>query len=569
MSYLDKLKEYEKFFILKYDENIDKITRDTKIYRKCKICGEEKISSIRQLLMKPPEKRCKTCELKKSFEEKVINKYGKLPFEYIDPFQGMTKRIKLKCLNCGNIIERTPTYIINEINRKYENNYNFCERCANNERYGKDIKLLEQELEKTFDECRYEFKQDHYFRYKHIDVKCKICGYEFSVLPNNLIGAKYNKHTNHYCPNCNNKIFVKDKTYEERLKEKWGNKFVVLEDFKGMKTPIHHMCTVCGYGSNGEWKSSPQNRLKQDCPKCKNIYTRSRGEKELTEYIKSIYDGEIILNSREIIYPHEIDIFIPDKKIGIEFCGLYWHNEKFKGKDYHLNKLKKANKKGIHLIQVFEDEWLHKEKIVKAKIKHILGLNNNPKIYARKCEIKEISSKDKNNFLEENHIQGKDKSSIKLGLFYNHKLISVMTFSKLRRITGEKINNDEYYELVRFASDIDYLVIGAFSKLLKYFIKNYQPKMIKTYADLRWSDTNDNVYNKNGFIKIRNSEPNYWYVHKNDVTLTRLHRFNFRKSILKNKLEFFDPELTEVENMYKNNYYRIFDCGNAVYVFQN
>jgi hypothetical protein len=175
----------------------------------------------------------------------------------------------------------------------------------------------------------------------------------------------------------------------------------------------------------------------------------------------------------------------------------------------------------------------------------------NKKIYARKCEIREISSKISKEFLDKNHIQGNVNSKIKLGLYYDNNLVSVMTFSKGRIIMGGKENE---WELNRFCNLLDYNVVGGASKLLNFFIKTHNPKIIISYSDLRLF--NGEMYNKLGFKFKSQSKPNYWYVVK-DI---REHRFKYRKSELVKRG--YDKNLTEREIMFNMKIYRIYDCGN-------
>jgi hypothetical protein len=317
---------------------------------------------------------------------------------------------------------------------------------------------------------------------------------------------------------------------------------------------IHKEC-------NTEFMVRPDFFLNQGtrCPHCA-LKGKSGKEIEVLDYIKSIYSGEVIHTFK--LDNTEIDIFIPDLNVGIEYNGLYWHSEQNgKDKNYHINKTNKMLESGYRLIHIFEDEWINKQDIVKSKLNHILGLNNGERIYARKSQVQVIDSKTKNTFLENNHIQGSDLSSISLGLFYEKELVSVMTFSKPRGGIGKNTGKDGYYELVRFASLKDKVVVGAFGKLLEYFKKNYVFKKIITYADLRWS-VDSNIYEKIGFKNVRTTTPNYWYADRN----YRYHRYGFRKQVLKDKFpELYDSSLTEFEIMNQSNYYRIWDCGNLVY----
>jgi hypothetical protein len=300
------------------------------------------------------------------------------------------------------------------------------------------------------------------------------------------------------------------------------------------------------------------------CHKCNppTYFGSSLEEKELVDFIKTL-DNNIITNSRNIINPYELDIYIPNYNIAIEYNGLYWHSEKGgKYQGYHINKFKICLDKNIHLIQIFSDEWINKKEIVKSRLKNLLKQTPN-KIYARKCKIKEISPKQKNDFLNQNHIQGEDKSKIKLGLFHDNELISVMTFGYPRKAIGKKNNsNNNEYELIRFCNKLNNNVIGGASKLLRFFIKYYTPTNIYSFADNRWSNPENNLYKNIGFNFKSYSQPGYWYTKD---FLIRLHRFNFNKQ----KLIKYNKEsnLTEFEIMDKLGYYRVWDCGVSRYEY--
>jgi ribosomal protein L37AE/L43A len=287
---------------------------------------------------------------------------------------------------------------------------------------------------------------------------------------------------------------------------------------------------------------------------------QSKEELEILNYIKSIYKGPIIESSRNIIENNEIDIYLPELNIGIEYNGLYWHSEKNNvGRTYHINKTNKCANKNIRLIQIFADEWYNKKDIVKNKIKHILKLNNNTKIYARKCIIKPVSTQDKNEFLEKHHIQGKDRSRIKIGLYYNDELVALTTFSPPRIALGAKHNNKNEWELSRYVSSCN--VVGGLSKLIKYFIKTNSPTLLYSYSDNRWTDPNNNVYLTIGFTKIKSSSPGYWYT--KDFT-SRIHRYNLRKQKLKQMgLDISNKKEHEIAR--DIGYYRIWDCGTTRY----
>jgi len=294
--------------------------------------------------------------------------------------------------------------------------------------------------------------------------------------------------------------------------------------------------------------------IKNPCIHCNPInYNDSIKENELKRYIDSLG----FKSEKKRIGKKEIDIYIDELKIGIEYNGIYWHSELFLNNNYHVEKTDYMASNGIKLYHIFEDEWLYKQEITKSLLKAKLGIIGN-KIYARKCEIKEITSEMSEKFLNENHLQGYINSSIRIGLFYDNNLVSIMTFSKEKRKKKKNKYIDEY-ELVRFANKLDTIVIGGASKLLKYFIKKYNPKVISTFADRRYST--GNLYQELGFEFKYVIEPNYWYFNKKDKI--RQHRFNFRKRILLK--HGFDNNKTEHEIMLERGYLRIYDCGNLKY----
>ena len=271
----------------------------------------------------------------------------------------------------------------------------------------------------------------------------------------------------------------------------------------------------------------------------------SQAEKEIITFLKEHYTGTILENDRQIIKPLELDIVLPDLKIAIEYCGLYWHSHIYKDKNYHLNKLNECNAAGYRLITIFEDEWVHQKDIYKGKLLNILHLQKTTRVFARKTSVVTVSNKDKKAFFNAYHIQGTGGGSVTYGLTHEGTLTSVMTFKYHK--------NSDSYELSRFASSGN--VVGGFSKLVKHFRKEYPDKEIFSFADRRWSE--GEVYLNNGFIIDKFNPPDYKYV----VGDIRKHKYNFRHNKLEAKLIDYDPLLTEWENTENHGLYRIYDCG--------
>lgn len=299
------------------------------------------------------------------------------------------------------------------------------------------------------------------------------------------------------------------------------------------------------------------------CTKCFPIAENSSiSQIELYNFIRENYDGEIIQNCKNIIKPYEIDIYLPQLNIGFEFNGIWWHSDKFKTKDYHLCKITTANKNGVKLYSIWEDEWNIKRDICKSFILNKL-LKTKYKVPARKCQVKEVNYNTSKKFLDNNHFQGDCKSSIRIGLYLDGDLISLMTFSKLRlplQKSKKNRNRENWYELTRFCNKINTISIGGASKLLKYFISNYSPESIETYSDNLISD--GNMYQKLGFTYEHTSDPGYWYL----VDGIRSHRYNWRKQKLVSMG--YDLKKTEEEIMSELGYYRIYNAGNKKWIIK-
>jgi len=313
-------------------------------------------------------------------------------------------------------------------------------------------------------------------------------------------------------------------------------------------------CKKCGHEFTQIWNAIQQGYL---CPKCYPKPTGSKQENELVEFVKRL-EINIVRHDRNLIKPLELDIVIPDYKIAIEHDGLYWHNENFVGETYHLEKTEACESKGYRLIHIFEDEWILKKDIVKSRLKHILGKTEDcTHIGARECIIKEISSQEKNNFLEQFHIQGPDASTVKLGAFYQNQLVAVMTFSHGSLAKGVKQQDPLVWELNRFCTHSDFVISGIASKLLGYFKRNYKWEQIFSYADRRWSS--GDLYKKLGFQLEHITQPNYWY----SKGFGRIHRFNLKKRPDEPK------DIPEYILRLKEGYTRIWDCGNLKFVLEN
>ena len=385
-----------------------------------------------------------------------------------------------------------------------------------------------------------------------VKIRCPIHG-EFEKTPNNHLNTLLRQG----CPICGESQMRLDSRlgndeFTKRAVDVHGDKY----DYSKIeyKTSKDKVCIICP--EHGEFWQTPSNHVfsKQRCPEC--FKEKSNVEREILEYIESIYDNKVIENDRCVLNGKEIDIYLPDDNIGFEVNGILWHSEQF-GKDskYHMGKTKLASSKGVKLIHIFEDEWIEKQEIVKSRISNILN-KTEYRIYARKCEIKSVGNSEANQFLDENHLQGKTNALYKYGLYYDNELVSLMTLGNYRKSLG-RVKRGNEFELIRFCNKLNTVVVGGASRLLKHFIKDVKPSKIISYSDNRWGI--GNLYENLGFKFTRNTPPNYYYV----VNRRRENRFKYRKDILVK--DGWDSNMTEHEIMLFRGIYRIYDCGNRLY----
>ncbi|MFA5586549.1 MAG: hypothetical protein WDA02_08405 [Saccharofermentanales bacterium] len=416
---------------------------------------------------------------------------------------------------------------------------------TNIEKYGHDCSLLNKDIKvKTKNNLLEKFGVEHYS--KTVEFKEKV---------KNKCLKKYG--VGHYSKTQEFINKINKLTIDRNLKNK------NLNILKIDNSNYHIKCDIKEHNYIID-KELLKNRIKYNtilCTICNpiNSFSKSGKEIKLFNFIKENYNGEIIENTKEIIKPYELDIYLPELNLAFEFNGLYWHNELNKPNNYHKIKTDLCIEKNIQLIHIWEDDWDNKQEIIKSIILNKLNKTPN-KIYARKCRIKDINDNNLiREFLNKNHIQGFVGSKIKIGLFYNNELVSLMTFGQLRKNMNSKSDSMYQYEMLRFCNKLNTNVIGGASKLFKYFINNYKPTQVISYADRSYSS--GSLYKKLEFKFNSITDINYYYIIDNK----RYYRFNFRKNILIK--EGFDKNKTEHEIMLERKIYRIYNSGNLKFIF--
>lgn len=330
---------------------------------------------------------------------------------------------------------------------------------------------------------------------------------------------------------------------------------------------IVHQCTSCesqeeSLGETFKWRVS---QGISPCSKCSGIRSGSAAQLKLYEYIcELVGDENVIYNDRSILPNRkELDVYVPSARVAIEYNGVFWHSyterETKEQRNSHLTKTVECEQLGIHLIHVFENEWINTPEIVKSRISNTLGTTV-AKIGARKCSIVDVSPKEAKAFFTRNHIQSQVNAGVTYGLSYRGNLVACMSFGKARFSSYQ-------WEMLRFSTEAGTSIPGGASKLFNHFINNQSPTSVVSYADRRWSNIDKVFYTKIGFELSHASDPNYYY-YKQSHGMKLMSRVQFQKHKLPSLLDTFDISLTEAENMFANGYRRIWDCGNFVFVWK-
>lgn len=275
-------------------------------------------------------------------------------------------------------------------------------------------------------------------------------------------------------------------------------------------------------------------------------------EIELFEFIKGI-ESDAIHTYKD---GKHIDIYIPRLNIGFEFNGVYWHSEVKKDRYYHSDKVDYFYDKGIRYIQIWEDDWNHRNEVVKNFIRNLLGQNK--RIGARKTKLVELSQSDFDVFMNNNHMQGSTVASIRIGIDYEGQIVAAMGFKSIPSNT--KFNNG--YDLCRFANKN---VTGAFRKLFERFLKTHSPSHVISFGDLEIIDKRTNVYLKNGFVEDGTIPSDYRYY--NYRSKKREHKFGYRKSNFA-KMGYLVDGKTERELAKEHKMIRCYDSGKIRYLWK-
>lgn len=362
-------------------------------------------------------------------------------------------------------------------------------------------------------------------------------------------------------------------TLEIYLRFKANPKDFILREFPGCKPTASMISEKTGGDITLIWNIIHDN----DCESLITYGKKSCMEEDvLYELSKMNVTSEIVRNTKQIIKPYELDIFIPDKQFAIECNPTSTHNSSRASfpdcdtipKDYHKMKTDMCENLGIQLFHIFGYEWKYRRDIIISMISNQLGCSKDV-IYARNCNIDmNVSYSEAKHFLNLNHRQGNTNARYRIGLRdATNRLVCLMCFNKIRGTIGSSNYEQPAFELSRFCSVLNTRVIGGASRLFKHFIDSIEFKTIISYSDR--AHTSGNLYTQLGFQKLHVSDPNYvWVKSSNDTYYNRLStQKNRLKRLLKD--ESIDLNLTERQIMENHGYVQVFDSGTITWIFKN
>lgn len=350
------------------------------------------------------------------------------------------------------------------------------------------------------------------------------------------------------CPMCAGRVRLTTEEFVRRAREIHGDRYDYSQVvYDGWDKRVTIICPV-----HGAFDQLANNHVHSasNCPKCSATSVVSSHEHKLAAVFPEAKQSD-----RTVLGGKEIDLLITPT-LGVEVNGRYWHTEaREKSSTYHLRKTEDAARKGVRLLQFWDNEVRDNFDLVCSVIRAKAGVS--PKrVYARKCDVRDVSVSEATEFLNGNHLQGAAAASVRYGLYFYNRLVALMTFAKPR------FSKDYGWELVRFCTLRDTQVVGGAGKLFKHFLRQHGGSVV-SYANRRWSD--GGLYKALGFVADGTSRPSYeWY--KDGVTRKRYACQKHKLAALLG--DNFDPDLSEKENMEAAGYSRLWDCGTLVFCFK-
>ncbi len=457
--------------------------------------------------------------------------------ENCDDFLQSKTQLTITCPKHGEFIQRATYHLHGK----------GCAACAGKNKTSKDV--IDEFVLVHGD--TYDYNAVEYIAAKNkVKIRCKVHDTYFEQEPDSHVHGRG-------CPQCGIELAAtKETTKESEILERCimahGNTYDYSKmGYTGMANKITIICE-----KHGEFEQLPGNHIKgSGCPSC-TCGSPSKGETELADYMESL--GVVVeRNRRNLIPPYEIDIYLPEFNIGIEYCGLYWHSEATgKKMDYHRMKHELCSNKGIRLLTIFEDEWVERNTIIKASLRHFVG--KSPRgVYARNTTIREIEWKVAKAFLNEHHMLGCGAPGRhRVAAFdKDDNIVAVMVWGA----PSDERGSTDAMEMKRYVCT-KYNHPGVASKLFKWSVNEYNLSKVIAFVDLRFFEGAFKL--SSGFKRVSESKPTLFWT---DGIIRVKRRHHTKKTLLAME-QFNDSSRTKVSMMKELGFSRIWDCGK--YKFQ-
>lgn len=483
--------------------------------------------------------------MKKATSTSILKKIQDIHGDTLDlslfHYQNMRTKVSVICPSHG-IFTPTPHSLLKGCG---------CKQCGVERRATKKTQAFRQ----TFVD-KAQKQHDHFYSYaktvivnakQKVLITCPAHG-DFLQLPTDHLKG-------HGCKQCAtdaNSIRYADNNNDFIVKaiQIHGNNYDYSKtNYKRSKNKIIITCP-----NHGDFKQVPNSHLSgYGCPVCGKV--KSAGETEIADFLGKYTSVET--RQRTIIPPKEIDIYLPEHRLAIEFNGLYWHSESTRNdaKTIHQDKHITCRQKDIRLIQIWEDDWNNKQSLIQSMLLHAIGKTTT--IYARHCQAERMNGQEAKAFFITNHLNGFRPSQHYFGLRYNGNLVMALSVGRLS-VSINKVG----LEITRMATLAGFSVVGGVSKLMTFVDTQVDYHSLITFADALWYDGSG--YLSAGFIPQGLTPPGYCYT--NRYGRNRYHRYQFAKHKLKDKLTHYDENMSEVKNMHANGYVRLWDAGHYKFI---
>jgi NUMOD3 motif/Protein of unknown function (DUF723) len=396
-------------------------------------------------------------------------------------------------------------------------------------------------------------------KHLHAGQGCAVCGKALCGIRNDVQGSAMKA--------AQSKIRSYAEGFIARAEAVHGSKYDYTHtQYHGAKKKVLIGCPKHGQFSQGAWDHTVK---AHGCPRCGN--TQSKQETRIAEYLSMF--TPTVSRDRTILKPKELDIYLPEKKLAIEYCGMYWHShfnaeDNRTGKNKHFQKYQLCAEQGIRLLTIYEAEWEEREPAIRRLLRNAVGKGRG-KLMARKCELRKVATAEARVFYEKYHPQGGAGSGEHYGLYWKSKLVACMRFSfgQNDRGTGAAKRT---WTLGRYATRVT--VAGAASRLFKAFVQEHNPPEVKSFSDNRYFS--GGMYTQLGFTLEQDVTPDYqvWSPKTGLRPKSHYQRRQLPQRLLEHEVvDTFIPETdprTESDMTYLMGCGRIYDCGKKRWVWR-